>query len=129
MKTLQILVVRNKVCEYEERTGIDLVKEAFDALTEKLAGIMGLDPSLKEWTAQWCPPVLRRRYGIDKMREKGLVRKRQRLGLKLMAVNAGRLFKWQEDKEKTERLSIETLLSPYISRFSFRSSMLLRALW
>jgi hypothetical protein len=45
------------------------------------------------------PSVLRRRYGIDYMRDKGLVRKRQRLGLKLMAINAGRLFKWQKERE------------------------------
>ena len=47
------------------------------------------------------PSVLRRRYGIDHMRDKGLVRKRQRLGIKLMAVNAVRLTKWRINRGKS----------------------------
>jgi len=47
------------------------------------------------------PSILRRRYGIDHMRDKGLVRKRQRLGIKLMAVNAVRLTKWRKSRGKS----------------------------
>lgn len=49
--------------------------------------------------------VLRRTYGIDRMREKGVVRKRQRLGLKLMAINAKRLYKWMKSMGKQSSVS------------------------
>jgi len=62
--------------------------EKYRALAKKRNGIEGV------------PSVLRRRYAIDHMRDKGLVRKRQRLGFKLMAINAGRLYKWKKDGEK-----------------------------
>jgi len=46
--------------------------------------------------------VLRRKYCIDQARDKGVVRKRQWLGFKLMAMNAGRLIKWQDKADKEE---------------------------
>jgi ferredoxin len=67
---------------YERQLG----SEEYRKLIKKRNGIEGINS------------VLRRTYGIDHMREKGLVRKRQRFGLKLMAVNAKRLYKWLKDK-------------------------------
>lgn len=63
---------------------LNLGTEKFNELARKRNGIEGV------------PSVLRRRFGIDKMRDKGLVRKRQRLGFKIMSINASRLFGWEQ---------------------------------
>jgi len=67
-----------KKAEYAQKFGT----EKFQEMVKKRNGIEGV------------PSVLRRKYAIDKMPEKGVVRKRQRLGIKAMAINAGRLFCW-----------------------------------
>jgi len=73
-----------KKAEYAQKIGIEEYKELFKLRN----GIEGVQS------------VLRRKYGVDQARDKGVVRKRQRLGFKAMAMNAGRLIKWQVNKGK-----------------------------
>ncbi|MCL2125881.1 MAG: hypothetical protein FWH33_07850, partial [Oscillospiraceae bacterium] len=62
--------------------------------------------------------VLRRKFAVDRMRDKGLVRKRQRWGLKMMAINAERLRKWRKDGERTaEKLLLSFRTSFFAIRF------------
>ena len=65
-----------------------LETEKYQALANKRNGVEGI------------PSVLRRKFGIDHMQDKGLVRKRHRLGFKMMAINIGRLFNWTEKRVK-----------------------------
>ena len=73
-----------KKAEYAQKVGT----EKYRALAKLRNGIEGVQS------------VLRRKYGIDQARDKGVVRKRQRLGFKTMAINAKRLVNWLGKKEK-----------------------------
>jgi hypothetical protein len=67
-----------KKAEYAQKVG----SEEYRALARLRNGVEGI------------PSVLRRRFGVDRMRDKGVVRKRQRFGFKMMAINVDRLFGW-----------------------------------
>ena len=75
-----------KRAQYAQKVGTDEYKK----LAKFRNGIEGVQS------------VLRRKYCIDQARDKGVVRKRQRLGFKLMAMNAGRLIKWQGKADKDD---------------------------
>ena len=70
-----------KKAKYAQKTGT----EEYRAFAKLRNGIEGI------------PSILRRKYDIDHMRDKGVVRKRQRLGFKMMAINARRLFSWMKN--------------------------------
>ena len=74
--------------QYEQKTET----EKFRELAKLRNGIDGVQS------------VLRRKYGIDRVRDKGAVRKRHRLGFVMMAINAGRLIKWRKNTAKTRGL-------------------------
>ena len=88
--------------EYSRQLGT----EEHKALINKRNGIEGVNS------------VLRRKFDVDRMRDKGLVRKRQRLGLKMMAINAGRLIKWKKDQEIAGRISMSILIIAIYGLFS-----------
>lgn len=46
------------------------------------------------------PSVLRRAYNVDRIPFRGLVRKKHCLGFKLIAINAKRAIKYQQNQEK-----------------------------
>ena len=69
-----------KKAQYAKNLGT----EKYDALARKRNGIEGV------------PSVLRRKYDVDEMHDKGIERKRHRFGFKMMAINAGRLFGWRK---------------------------------
>ena len=69
--------------EYSQKIGT----EEYQALINKRNGIEGVNS------------VLRRKFGVDHMRDKGLVRKRHRMGIIMMAINVGRLMKWNREQE------------------------------
>ena len=100
-KSAALIVVKDAalaIAEYAEKMNMEEHWE----LAKKRNGIEGV------------PSVLRRKYGIDHMREKGLFRKRQRLGFKLMAINATRLTKWMEDRVKLTFISWNGLVYDFL---------------
>ena len=60
---------RNKVAEYEEHTGIDLVKEAFKTLRDRISGVMGMNPALKRVDSLMISAGCRRLSRLDIMSE------------------------------------------------------------
>ena len=75
--------------------------EKYRTLSNKRNGIEGVNS------------VLRRKFNIDKMQDKGLVRKRQRLGIKMMAVNFGRLRNWKRALESSFNDTLQNVQHGY----------------
>ena len=91
-KKSALIIIRDtalKKAEYAQKAG----SEKHKALSKLRNGIEGV------------PSVLRRKYGVDRTRDKGLVRKRHRLGYTAMAINASRLYKWRKSMTADKDLS------------------------